>query len=292
MKQIDPYETYQQVVNEHYAGLDNPAAGPWPLGIIKLACWQAGFSTNATERMGQIAGNALSTLSADQRAAFTEKYAIPGNVLAVMQSPVAWPDALPVEELEERTDEDMGRTRAQAVVALSLYAETQTQRVIPGGLYSSMTYMQKQLEATGLLSALEDGDTPEEGEYPLLESEKQFYGDSLEAVATIILQKASAWTLASAAINTILQDAQARLRTAEDTEQVDGILAAAKDGIRAVADALLAAPGAGEGDDELVAEDAGDDMEEVPEGEEGAFDPAITDDAHEQPTGNDTPAAT
>lgn len=282
MQQIDSYQTYQQVVNEHYAMLANPATGPWPVGILKLACWQASLSTAAAPRMAAIAANALASFPADVRARFTETYAVPGSVLGLLDSPPDWPELTEVEELMPYDEADMERVRNVFSVRLSMFTEAQTQRVVPGGLYSAMTYIEKRLEATFLLAAVDEGETPEPEAYPLMASEMQFYGNNLTDVANTIMQKSAAWSSASASINTILQSAQRELAEAETLEDAQAIMHAAQKGIKQVADAVLGIVELGETGEPLDSEDAGDDMEEVPEGEEGAFDPAIADDAHEE----------
>ena len=118
--------------------------------------------------------------------------------------------------LVDRKAGALARIKAQAGATRARYIST-----IPG---QEMIYLAKEREAAAFLAG-------EPGDYPFLSAEVGETGQTIEQVAQVVLNLATAWRAIGAGIEALRVRANAAVAAAEDVDAVDVALTAFEEGI-------------------------------------------------------------
>lgn len=240
MKPLNPYDVYADAIEGYYSGVENPSIGPWYPGILKLTILMASIGGTNAERFTALAANILAALPTGQRLKFMEEYSIPGTILAMASQPPAWPDPLPVSDFASYTEQDLANYATASEIRLALFIDTQTRRVVQGGVYTAMAYQQKVKEAEGILSIMDDGDEPDMNAFPHIAREAAVFGIPAATLSRVILGKSAQWAQVSAFMGEQLQRFQGLARSGASPEELDKAMTVARDRITGAMDQLVA----------------------------------------------------
>lgn len=234
MQQLQPLDVYTQVIEDQYGAMEDPSTGPWPVGTLKMIILMATLNISESARYSDLAANILASLPPEQRANFTETYAVPSTIILNLSSPPAWPEPRVPEMFRDFDESDLETYGQILEQRLNLYVDTQVRRVIRAGVFSSMSYMEQREEARAFLA----NPKMDLDDLPYL---KAAGGDPKE-VAEAINAKNMAWTEASAKINTVIQAFQVCARSPESDQAVKNEhYQQARTDVKAIVDEVVAA---------------------------------------------------
>lgn len=239
MKPLQPFEVYCDAVEGYYASLADPSVGPWYPGILKLTILMAGLGVQNSGRYAALAANVLHSLPVGQRTKFMDEYSIPSTITAMLETPPEWPEPLPVQGFEDLSETDAATFGRASEVQLALFIDTQSRRVVQGGVYTAMSYAQKLREAEGFLAATTQGGELDPGLYPHILREAEVFDVTPIDLCYTVLHKARQWAQTSSIMSAELQTFQGIVRSGATPAEITEAMATAKVNIREAMDALV-----------------------------------------------------